>query len=200
MATLSQTAHSPLLLGPGDHGRAVSDEEFVGAEFEEPWRYELVDGRIVVMWPDSEAYDDASEPWRDCLGAYKLAHRDRVDKVVSEAWVRIGRGKYRIADITVYLSGSRSQQRRPDRVPEIVVEVLSPGAETCERDAVEKRSEYHGLGVLEYVLVGYERKQVSVLTHSAQGYRETVLASADTYQTPHLPGLLIPLNEILPRS
>lgn len=198
MATSSQAIPTPLLVGPADQGRPLSDEDFACAEFEEPWRYELVDGRVVVMWPDSEAHDDASEPWRDHLGAYKLAHRSRVDKVVSEAWLRIGRGKYRVADIAVYLAGVRSQQKRPDRVPEIIVEVLSPGSESYARDAVEKRSEYHGLGVLEYVVVDYQGRTVSVLTHELGDYRERVLTADETYETPLLPGLAIPLNEILP--
>jgi len=198
MATSSRAIPAPLLVGPVDQGRPLSDEDFACAEFEEPWRYELVDGRVVVMWPDSEAHDDASEPWRDHLGAYKLTHRHLVDKVVSEAWVRIGRGKYRVADIAVYLPGPRSQQRRPDRVPEIVVEVLSPGSESYERDAVEKRAEYHGLGVLEYVLVDYERRRVSVLTQAPGDYQERVLTAGDTYETALLPGLAIPLDQILP--
>jgi Uma2 family endonuclease len=197
MATTRQSVRSRPL-GPSDQGRTFTDEEFVGADFEEPWRYELVDGRVVVRWPDSEAHDDASEPRRDHLGAYKLAHRDRVDKVVSEARLRISPGKYRIADIAVYLTGPRSPRRRPERVPELVIEVLSPGSESYARDAVEKRAEYHGVGVLEYVLVDYVARSVLVLTRARGGYEERVLGPSDCYETPLLPGLVLELNELLP--
>lgn len=127
MATSSRAIPAPLLVGPVDQGRPLSDEDFACAEFEEPRRYE-----------------------------------------------------------------------RPDRVPETVVEVLSPGAESYERDAVEKRAEYHGLGVLEYVLVDYERRRVSVLTQAPDDYQERVLTAGDTYETALLPGLAIPLDQILP--
>src|SRR5947209_15833891 len=106
-----------LRLALADHGRAISDEEFAGADFDEPWRYELVDGRLVVMSPNSEAHDDASEQWRDFFTAYKFAHRDRIQKVVAESWVRVGKGTQRIGDIGVFLVGDRSSQGRPGRVP-----------------------------------------------------------------------------------
>lgn len=200
MATSSQTILTPLLFGPRDHGRAVSDEEFAEARYEAPWRYELVGGKLVVMSPNSEEHDDAAEPWRDAFVAYKLAHRDRVQKVISEAWVRVERGKSRIGDVAVYLVGERSAQKRPERVPDLIVEVISPGKESWHRDAVEKRAEYHGLGVLEYVLVDYLGGRVLVLTHAAGDYQERVLKAGDQYTTPLVPGLVIALDEVLPRN
>ncbi|HEX8202403.1 MAG TPA: Uma2 family endonuclease [Isosphaeraceae bacterium] len=185
-----------LVLGLGDHGRPISDEEYLSAEFEEPWKYELVDGRLLVLSPNSEDHDDAAEPWRDFLVAYKLAHRDRVEKVVPEAWVRIRPGRFRIGDIGVYLVSDRSALRRPDRAPELMYEVVSPGLDSSERDYVEKRAEYHAIGVLEYVIVDYLARNVLVLTHTPAGYEERVLTEADTYTTPLLPGLSIPLAEV----
>jgi Uma2 family endonuclease len=190
------TQQPVLVLGPGDHGRPVSDEEYLSAEFEEPWRYELVDGRLVVMSPNSEEHDDAAEPWRDHLVAYKLAHRDRVQKVVPEAWVRVGRGRYRIGDIGVYLVSERAVLRRPGRVPELMLEVVSPGRDSGERDYVEKRAEYHAIGILEYVIIDYLARRVTVLTHAPAGYEEHVLTGTDTYTSPLLPGLAIPLADV----
>ena len=89
----------PLRLGRADRGRALTDEEFAEAVYEEPWRYELIGGRLIVMAPDGEEHDDASEPWRDRLGAFRLANPDLVDKVVSEAWVLVATGRQRIGDI-----------------------------------------------------------------------------------------------------
>jgi hypothetical protein len=39
-----------LKLGPKDHGRPLSLEEFRSAEAREGWRYELIDGKVYV-WP-----------------------------------------------------------------------------------------------------------------------------------------------------
>jgi Uma2 family endonuclease len=190
------TQQPVLVLGPGDDGQPVSDEEYLSAEFEGPWRYELVDGRLAVMSPNSEVHDDTAEPWRNYLGAYKLAHRDRVQKVVSEAWVRVRQGQFRIGDIGVYLVSERSVLRRPARAPELMIEVVSPGRDSAERDYVEKRADYHAIGVLEYVIVDYLARKVSILTHTPAGYEERVLTEADTYTSPLLPGLAIPLAEV----
>ncbi|MDR3633106.1 MAG: Uma2 family endonuclease [Isosphaeraceae bacterium] len=200
MTTSAEAVATPLTLGPADAGRAVSDAEFASAEYETPWRYELVGGKLVVMSPNSEDHDDAAEPWRDAFVGYKLTHRDRVQKVVSEAWVRAGTGKSRIGDVAVYLVGERSGQKRPERVPELVVEVVSPGHESWHRDAVEKRSEYHALGVSEYVLVDYTGGRVLVLTHAPGDYQERTLTVNDSYTTPLLPGLVIRLEQVLRRA
>ena len=186
------------LLGPGDHGRAIGDDEFLAAEFEEAWRYELEGGKLIVMSPNSEEHDDATEPVRDHLVAYKLAHRDRVQKVVSEAWVRVRPGTYRIGDLAVYLVGDRAATRRPTRVPELIFEVVSPGAESEHRDYVEKRAEYHSIGVLEYVIIDPLDRRVLVLRRDPDRYDETVLSDQDQYTTPLLPGLAVPLAEVFP--
>ena len=149
------------------------------------------------MCPNGEEHDDASEGWRDHFVAYKLAHRDRVQKVVSEAWVLIRPGFRRIGDLGIYLVGERSSQRRPARAPEIMIEVVSPSQTARDRDYVEKRAEYHAINVLEYVLVDYLEERVTVLSHAPGDYTERVLTAADTYTTPLLPGLAIPLVEVL---
>src|SRR4051794_33463713 len=103
MATHSPEAREALVLSPDDHGRHLSDEEFAEADYAEPWRYERVEGRLVVMSPEGQEHADTSEPWRDRLGAYKLEHPDRVRLVKSDAWVRVPGGTDRIGDIGVYL-------------------------------------------------------------------------------------------------
>ena len=66
-----------------DAGRAVSSEDFASADFEEPWRYERVEGKLVVVAPVGEDHTDMSDPWRDPLAVYKLAHLEIVRRVVS---------------------------------------------------------------------------------------------------------------------
>jgi Uma2 family endonuclease len=111
-----------LQLGPDDQGRIVTAEEFAEAEYIQPWRYEREQGRLVIMPPDGPGHDRRSEPVRDYLGAYRLANLDRVDEVVSEAWVRVDDGTDRIGDIGVVLAGPRSAIDRPDRIPRDRVE------------------------------------------------------------------------------
>lgn len=191
------TLQSALRLGPGDRGRSLNGEEFAAAEYVEPWRYERADGRLIVMPPDGPDHDASSEPLRDHLGVYRLAHPDRVDQVVSEAWVRIDGGTDRIADIGVYLNGPRSAIERPDRVPELIFEIVSPDRESRERDYVLKRKEYQRLDVLEYAIIDRMRGRVTIYTAGPRGYGKRVLHTGGIYASWLLPGLAIPLDGIL---
>jgi Uma2 family endonuclease len=186
-----------LRLGPHDQGRTVTAEEFGEAEYAEPWKYEREQGRLIVMPPDGPGHDRCSEPFRDHLGAYRLAHPALVDEVVSEAWVRVEDGTDRIGDIGVFLAGKRSAVQRPERVPELMFEVVSPDRESRERDYVKKRKEYHQLGVLEYVIIDWMRHRVTVYTAAPRGYRKQILRSTDIYSSRLLPGLAIPLKGVL---
>lgn len=196
MATHEPSAETQLTLGPEDDGRFVSAEEFASASFVEPWTYERVDGRLVVMSPEGEEHVDYSEPWRDALVLYKrLSRPDVVQKVVSNAWIRVNDGTDRIGDIGVYLVPDGPVPPIPDRVPDLMFEIVSPGRTSLDRDYVEKREEYHRLGVREYVIIDRFKKIVTVLTHGPGGYEEQILTLADAYRSPLLPGLEFPLAE-----
>jgi Uma2 family endonuclease len=188
-----------LQLGPQNHGRSITAEEFAEAGYAEPWKYEREQGRLIVIPPDGPGHDRGSEPIRDHLGAYRLAHPDLVEEVVSEAWIRVDDGTDRIPDIGVFLAGPRSAVARPGRVPEIVFELVSPDRESRERDYVKKRKEYYGLGVLEYFLIDRMRHRATVYTAGSHGHRKHVLHPGDVYASPLLPGLAIPLAGILLR-
>jgi Uma2 family endonuclease len=186
-----------LVLGPADRGRSLSSWEYQQAEFERPWNYEREGGRLLVMAPDSPEHDQCSEPIRDLLGAYRLAHPQIVELVVSECWLRVDEGTDRIGDIGVFLAGDRSGLKRPQRVPEMMVEVVSPDRESRERNYVKKRGEYLQLGMLEYVIIDRMRRRVTVYTHDAGHYRKRVLHPGRRYRSPLLPGLEISLSDIL---
>ncbi len=192
------STHQPILkLGPRDIGRKVSPDEFLSADFEEPWTYERVEGRLVVVAPPGEEHVSYSEPWRDRLVVYKLQNPGIVQFVVSEAWLRVDGGTDRIGDLGVYLAQDQPVPRIPDRVPEIMFEVVSPDRRSRSRDYVEKRADYHRAGVVEYVVIDRFTRRVTVLTHTPAGYDERILTPTDTYTSPLLPGLEIPLSEVL---
>lgn len=194
MATVPKTV---LRLGPDDDGRPLNAEEFAEADYAEPWKYERERGRLIVMPPDGPAHDDGSEPLRDFLGAYRIARPDIVEKVVSEAWVRVDDGTDRIGDIGVFLVGPRSAILRPKRVPELMFEIVSPDRKSRVRDYVKKRKEYQTLGVLEYVIIDRMRHRATVYAAGPRGYWKRVLHPGDVYVSPLLPGLAVPLAVIL---
>jgi Uma2 family endonuclease len=192
------TGQTILHLGRADHGRPLTAEEFADASFEEPWKYERVGGRLVVMYPDSEAHDDTSEPWRDRLGSYRLAHPDVVDRVVSDAWVLVPEITDRIGDIAVYLptADGSPPPPRPGRIPDLMFEVVSPSSKDRRRDYVEKKAEYHRIGVREYVVIDRFTRNVTAFTHEPDEYVEQILSGSDAYETPLLPGFRVAPDDV----
>jgi Uma2 family endonuclease len=75
-------------------------------------------------------------------------------------------------------------------------EVVSPEAKDRRRDYVEKKAEYHSVGVREYVVIDRFQRKVTVFTYDPTGYRESVLEGSDVYETPLLPGFRVALDDV----
>ena len=186
---------SQLYLTHEDEGRLLTRSEYADAGIEAPWRYERVNGRLVVMTPAGYDHHSTVEPIRNHLGAYKLSHPEVIEHVFQESWAAIENDTDRLPDIAVYLVGGSG--RIPGRVPDLVFEVVSESAEDRHRDYEEKREEYERIGVQEYVIVDRFEHRVTVLTLVEGQYQEAVLGPNDVYTSPLLPGLEIPLHEII---
>lgn len=182
-------------LGLADQGRSLSAEEFAGAEFEEPYRYERMGGRLIVMSPSGLKHTQLVSAILERLYVYKDAHRGVVELIAPESWMRISEHTDRIGDIAIYLV---IDGIHPDRiyetVPALMFEVVSEGSE--ERDYIIKRREYHDAGVREYVIVDPIRKVVTVLTRGPQDYVERELCAEDVYTTGQLPGFQLPVADL----
>ena len=186
-----------LKLGPADAGLELSREEFAQADFAEPYRYERAGGRLTVMTPAGFGHQRPQAQLIRLLGNYREDHPELVDAVITEAWFHVDVLTDRIADLGLYLRTSSALGHGTDRVPELVVEIVSPGTENRQRDYIEKRAEYRAAGVREYLIVDPEQQQVTVIRWDAGSEQETRLGRDDDYSTPLLPGLVIPLATIL---
>jgi Uma2 family endonuclease len=185
-----------LHLGKKDSGMPLSHAEFAKADFTEPWRYERVHGRLVVMSPSGHEHGVKANFFRSHLGAYEVQRPDIVEFVFSEAWVHVDGDTDRIVDIAVYLRGS-SAAKVPRRIPDLIVEVASPSTSDRRRDYQEKRAEFERLGVKEFLVVDRFEHRVTVFRLSAGHYAETVLGPSDVYTTLLLPGFEMPLGKVL---
>jgi Uma2 family endonuclease len=199
MATHEPTTEEELTLGRLDHGRPTTTQEFANALYDEPWTYERVDGRLVVMSQEGTGHVIQGEPWMKRLFVYADRHPEIVQAVVSQAWIHIDDDNTRIADIGVYLGGRLEDLNIPDQVPDLVFEIVSKGSSNKKRDYVEKRAHYEKVGVREYVIVDRFARKVTVLTLVEGAYVEQVLTLADVYRSPLLPGFEVHLAEVLPR-
>lgn len=195
VAELPRTGADQRRLGPDDAGRRVSAEEFAMMEFVEPFQYERVHGRLVVMPPAGPDHRFVSRPFRRDLSAYWKDHLKLVEDVDVEGWVATSPDDDRLPDICVYLVGDDAKRRVPHRVPALVFEFVSKRRSDQERDYIHKRDEYHAVGVKEYVIVDRFKRSVLVLTWQPDEYAERTLTEHESYSTPLLPGLTIPLSE-----
>ncbi len=77
--------------------------------------------------------------------------------------IRTSDGKFREPDI-LYLAPTRPQNNRFAEGADLVIEIVSDGADNRETDLVEKRAEYASAGIPEYWIVDPETQTITVLT------------------------------------
>jgi Uma2 family endonuclease len=83
---------------------------------------------------------------------------------------------------------------RFNAAPDIVIEVLSPGAENRRRDLAAKYRLYHKYGVQEYWVVDQENQ--SVLLYRYTKFDEVTLKSSDRLRSDLLPGFEITIENL----
>lgn len=185
------------LLTDADAGMLLTREQFRDAEPAPRFRLERVVGRLIVTNQFDLDHHTALEPVRNHLCLLRLRHPDIVEHVFQSAWTAIGEDTDRIADLAVFLRTKSPRPAFPHWVPDIVFEIVSAGWENRRRDYDEKRSEYERLGVREYVIVDRFDHLVTVLTLTDGRYIEQRFGPNDSYTSPQLPGLSIPLQDVI---
>jgi Uma2 family endonuclease len=179
-------------VGPQDHGRRMSLADFEFAEVKEGHLYELARGVIVVSDVPNLPHAAQVVSIRDQLIVYKVAHPGKIYAVFGGSECKLVIGELeseRHPDIAVYMTTPPGADSTTWRtwVPELVVEIVSPGSE--DRDYTEKREEYLALGIKEYWLFDAEREEMLVLKRRAGRWTEKVIRPPDVYSPRLLPGL-----------
>lgn len=197
MATVTKTRGRTI--GPEDHGRRMSLDQFAGADFQDGWLYELARGVVVVTEVPYPNHGRIVNELARLFILYNESHPNLIN-------YRAGGGECRLR-----LEGMQSD-RHPDQavyltppppgkspwaawVPEIVVEVLSAGSRT--RDLVEKREEYLRAGVAEYWILDPDARTLTVLVRAADVWKERLVSTRSVYRTRLLPGLEVRPAQLL---
>src|SRR5262245_15005355 len=157
MATLT----APLRIGPADHGRPMTLEEFLEAEVEEGYRYELARGVLEVTEVPNDPHGDVVANLYDAISRHRRDHRGVVRRYGGGAEFRFwlpGMISGRNPDLAVVLRGA-PRDWRGRRVPALAAEVVSRGS--VKRDYETKRQEYLAYGLLEYWIVDPLKRQVT---------------------------------------
>lgn len=83
--------------------------------------------------------------------------------------VRLWSSKYREPDI-LYIARGHARQKQYLPGADLVIEVVSEGAESRKRDLVKKREEYARAGIAEYWIVDPEQRLITVLSLDGSDY------------------------------
>jgi Uma2 family endonuclease len=193
-----------LKLGPADHGRELTLEEFLSGDYAEGHRYELIDGRLYVS-PQANLPQGDVDLWLlEKLLAYKDQHPEVINRVHPKARVFIPDREDVTCpepDIAAYRDFPRdrplSELRWEDVSPILVVEVLSPDAP--EKDLVRNVDLYLQVpSVREYWVLDtrQEVERPTLIAHRRHSKRWRVqeVAGGETYTTPLLPDFELVLD------
>ncbi|MFM2314451.1 MAG: hypothetical protein RLZZ04_3727 [Cyanobacteriota bacterium] len=142
-------------------------------------RYELVDGKLVLMPPESDRNNLIAlyilTEFLKLIPIRLIRHKD------TEIVVTGNRTRVRMPDLLILteellaaIGGRRATITSDMPSPVLAVEVVSPGKVNRDRDYRYKRSEYAARGILEYWIVDPELSRVTVLSLIDGLYEETI--------------------------
>jgi Uma2 family endonuclease len=195
-----------LKFGPADHDRPVSEEDLVGAQWEEGYKYEIIDGRIYVS-PTADLDQDQLNDWiLERLKDYSKERPDAINWVTAKGRVIVP-GVPRMTapepDVTAFRDFPKHlpirQVRWQDVSPVLVVEVVAPDGE--DKDLTRNVRLYLQVpSIREYWIVdGREdpdRPTLTVYRRRGDRWQKPIeVAFGETYQTPRLlPGFSLTVD------
>jgi Uma2 family endonuclease len=193
-----------LKIGPADHGRPMTLEEYLGGDYEEGYQYELIDGRLYVS-PQANLPENWVQNWlRRKLQSYSDQRPEVINHVTGPGRVFIP-GRHGITtpepDVLAYrdfpLHVAIRDMRWQDVNPFAVGEVLS--AEDPDKDLVRNVELYWLVPTIKLYWVLDARADAdypTLLAHQRHGkqWRVKEYGPADIYTTRLLPGFELILN------
>ena len=192
MATvaLKKRRKRPPMIGPADNGMIMSPEEFDRIDYEdceEGWRYELINGVLIVSPIPSVQEVDPNEELGRLLRNYQEMHAKgrALDKTLPERIVYLGDNRRR-PDRVIWAGLGRLPRER--ELPTIIVEFVSKRKRDRVLDYETKRDEYIDAGVKEYWVIDRFQRIMTVFSKSHARIRRKVVQTQQSYRTDLLPG------------
>ncbi|MGF1481954.1 MAG: Uma2 family endonuclease [Cyanophyceae cyanobacterium] len=186
------TTHQPMTL-----------QEYLDYDDGTDTRYELVNGELKIVPPESELNR------RIAVFLLALLLQQGVPSIrlttMTEIVVSGYRATTRIPDLMVLseelvtsLEGAKRSTVMSDMPPPLlVVEVVSPGKENEDRDYRFKRSEYAARGIQEYWIVDPQKACITVLTLVSGLYEEAIYQGSSAVMSPVFPDLQVTVAQVL---
>jgi len=190
-------------IGPRSAGTRMTVEEFdvtPASRFVRGYRYEVINGVLVVTPPVSDAEADPNDELGHLLRTYKETgpQGSILDATMPERFVP-GTPNRRRCDRAVWVGLRRLPNTAKD-VPAIVVEFVSSNKRDALRDYEQKRDEYLAAGVKEYWIIDRFRHIMTVYRPGLAGPTYDIVTEAQSYQTELLPGFTLTLAHLLAKA
>ena len=185
-----------LKIGPRSAGMLLTPAEFDHAQFREGWRYELINGVVVVSPSPSRMERHPNEELGYLLRRYQEDHPEgsSLNLSLPEETIETKQNRRR-ADRAIWAGLGRDPQK--GEAPAIVAEFVSRGKVSQDRDYIAKRAEYREIGVREYWVIDRFRRTLTVYIFSGEGDQVRVISENQNYATPLLPSFELPLGRLL---
>lgn len=185
-------------IGPADHGRRMSLDDFDVAEVTDGSLYELSRGVVTVSDVPGLPHALCLDTTRQQLAEWRATQPGLVRLLAAGNECKIliaGFESERHPDLSIYLSRPPDARDLWSRwIPEIVIEIVAPGSEV--RDYSEKREEYLAFGVQEYWIIDPAKSEMLVLRRFRGRWTEQTVRPPQRYASRLLPGFEFDLSRV----
>ncbi len=164
--------------------KAFTLDEYLAFDDGKETRYELVDGELVEMPPETKRNNLIAlyllSEFLKLVPIQFVCHKDTEIVVVGNPIrVRIPDLMILTEDLVTALGSRRATITQEMPAPVLAVEVVSPGKANEDRDYRYKRSEYAARGISEYWIVDPDKAKFTVFTLVDGFYEEAVFRGND---------------------
>lgn len=184
-----------------DQTKYLTMEEYLAYDDGTDTRYELVDGELAEMPPESDENNDIAKRLLFELAkhfpATLLAYKDTAVEVTGK------RARCRLPDLLVHTEESKAALAGAKRAtitrdmppPALVIEIVSPGQVNRDRDYRYKYVEYAARGIDEYWIVDPETR-VTLCRWVNGLYEDTVFQAAEPIKSELVPNFGLTVKDI----
>lgn len=169
---------------------SMTEDEFV-EWCDEDIRAEYVDGKVIIMTPESVRDERMRWSIGTILGLF-VEHHDLGEVFGPNLQIRLRPRLRRIPDL-LFICHERLhllEEAHLEGAPDFAMEIVSPDSK--ERDEDDKFKEYEAFGIREYWIIAPLAKQINVYRLTDQGKYEPLLPDVSgIYHSAVIPGFFV---------